>query len=80
MPRYMLGPANRENRMLKGIRVVANPRPVAMYRAPPNVRLLKMEWVYIWVEKTSKKGDKDMSCFPKRTIALFAPRSTSSVG
>ena len=43
IPKYMLGPAKRENRMLKYILVVANPRPVAMYRAPPNVRLLRME-------------------------------------
>ena len=32
--------------MLKDIRVVAKPRLVAMYLAPPNVRLLKMELEY----------------------------------
>jgi hypothetical protein len=45
IPRYMLGSANRENRILKYMRVVANPRPVAMYLAPPNVKLLRIEWV-----------------------------------
>jgi hypothetical protein len=45
MSKYMLGSANRENGMLKRMRVVANPHPVAMYLAPPNVKLLKNEWV-----------------------------------
>ena len=30
-------------RMLNDIRVVAKPRPVAMYRAPPKVKLLRIE-------------------------------------
>lgn len=45
IPRYILGPANLENNVLKGMRVVANPRPVAMYLAPPKVKLLRMECV-----------------------------------
>ena len=32
----MLGPAKRENSILKKIRAVAKPQPAAMYRAPPN--------------------------------------------
>jgi len=45
IPKQMLGPANRESKMLKLILVVANPRPVAIYRAPPNVKLLMIECV-----------------------------------
>jgi hypothetical protein len=40
----MLGPAKREYKIAKEIRVVANPLPVAIYRAPPKVRLLRIEW------------------------------------
>lgn len=31
--------------MLNEILDVAKPRPVAMYRAPPKVKLFRMEWV-----------------------------------
>ena len=57
---------------------MAKPRPVAMYRAPPNVRLLRTECVWICVEKTSKTGDSDMKCLPRRTTARIVPRSVSS--
>jgi hypothetical protein len=75
----MLGPANRENKTLKDIRDVANPRPVAMYLAPPNVKLLRMECVYICVEKTSNTNDSEISCFVRRTTARKVPRSTNSI-
>lgn len=74
----MLGPANREYKMLNDNREVAKPRPVAIYRAPPNAKLLRIEFEYIWVEKTSKTGDRDKKCLAKRRSALPVPRSTNS--
>lgn len=74
----MLGPANREKSTLKAIRDTAKPRPVAMYRAPPNVRLFTIEWDEIRVEKTSKTNESDENCFSKRMAALPVPRSVSS--
>ena len=64
--------------MLKGFRAVAKPRPVAIYRAPPNVKFVRIEWVYICVEKTSKTGEREPNCFAKRKMAFQAPRSTNS--
>lgn len=75
----MLGPANREYKMLNEILVTAKPRPVAMYRAPPNVKLLAMEWDEICVANTSNAGDAEPKCLAKRLIALIVPRSTSSI-
>ena len=75
----MLGPANREYRMLNEILVTAKPRPVAMYRAPPKVKLLAIECDDICVAKTSNAGDADANCFASRLMALTVPRSTSSV-
>lgn len=37
IPMYILGPANREKSKGNDILVVAKPRPVAIYLAPPNV-------------------------------------------
>jgi hypothetical protein len=64
--------------MLNDIRVVANPRPVAMYRAPPKARLLRMELEYICVEKTSNMGERERKCLASRRSALLVPLSTSS--
>lgn len=60
------------------MRVVAKPRPVAMYRAPPNVKLLRIECDEIWVPKTSNTGESDRKCFPRRISARTTPRSVSS--
>lgn len=64
--------------MANEILVVANPRPVAMYLAPPYVKLLKIECDKIWVVKTSKMGDRERICFPSRTTARTTPRSVNS--
>lgn len=66
--------------MLNEILVTANPRPVAMYRAPPKVKLLEMECDEIWVEKISNAGDREPKCLARRLIALMVPRSTNSTG
>ena len=76
----MLGPAKREYKIAKEMRVVAKPRPVAMYRAPPKVKFVMIECEEICVEKTSNAGEREAKCFVRRRIALPVPRSMSSIG
>ena len=64
--------------MANEILVVANPRPVAMYRAPPYVMLLRIECDEICVPKTSNIGERETKCFPSRITARTTPRSVSS--
>jgi hypothetical protein len=74
----MLGAANREKRMQCEILYVANPRPVAMYRAPPKTKLDVRECDEIRVAKTWNAGENDRSCFPNCSSAFFVPPSMRS--